>query len=386
MLKSLTHGGLLLLSSLILSGCGELGTLILGAESLYSKNTVPLTDSRTSTKNNSEEIRQALFRLTNRERAKADLSALGQSAALNQAAQTHAEDMATKDFLDHQGSDQSGAADRVRRVNYPHSYRGENIAYHFSDVEAVIAQWMNSADHRQNILDKYTNEIGIGYAVSEASGRHYYVQVFGETAIPALPVPSDLPSAVTWTEDPTVSEMAEAIRRHPGSRARDIITSLEIAQAAERAAAQFGLAPRQLLAVWAHESQFGHTRSEGNGAGLGQLTRPAVEELQRIGKGGRDGNRRGASDATYAMIRDPRARVVFDRLDSFASLISIEDNAIGSAAYLRLMLDVHQGDQIIALRAYNGSGGAIEQAYPGRVSDAHQVLFGRPLPATLERR
>jgi hypothetical protein len=382
MLKPLIHGCILLLSTVILSGCGELGSLILGAETLYSKKTEPLTP----TSNSSEALRQELFGLTNLERAKVNLPALVLSSALNHAAQTHAEDMATGDFLDHQGSDQSDAADRVKRVNYPHSYRGENIAYNSSNAQGAIEQWMSTTDHRKNILDEYTNEIGIGYAISKTSGRHYYVQVFGETARPALPLPSNLPTEVSWAGDPTVSEMAEAIRDHPGSRAKDIITSLEIAQAAKSASAQFGLAPRQLLAVWAHESQFGHTRSEGNGAGLGQLTRPAVAELQRIGKGGRDGNRRGTSDATYAMIRAPQARIVFDRLDSFASLISIEDNAIGSAAYLRLMLDVHDGDQISALRAYNGSGGAIEAAYPGRVSDAHQALFGRPLPAILERR
>ncbi len=384
MLKPFIHGGLLLLSTFILSGCGEISTLILGAETLYSKNTGPLAT------NSSDEVRQDVFRLTNLARAKENLPALVLRSSLNDAAQTHAEDMARRDVLAHQGSDQSSPAERVQRMNYPHSYRGENIAYNFSNAEGVITQWMNSTGHRENILGEYNNEIGIGYAMSKTSGRQYYVQVFGEAARPGLSSPSDvfpdLPSEMIWAGDPTVSEMAEAIRSHPGSRAKDIITSLEIAQAAETAAAQFGLAPRQLLAVWAHESQFGHTRSEGNGAGLGQLTRPAVEELQRIGKGGRDGNRRGASDATYAMIRDPQARMVFGRLDSFASLISIEDNAVGSAAYLRLMLDVHNGNQIRTLRAYNGSGGAIEQAYPGRVSAAHQALFGSPLPETLERR
>lgn len=375
-LKGLIYGYMLLFSTLVLSGCGELSTLILSAETLYSKNTGALVGKR------SEEMQQELFSLTNLERTKDNRSGLVLSTALNNAAQIHAEDMAKGDFLDHQGSDQSGAADRVKRMNYPHSYRGENIAYNFSNAEGVMKQWMNSTGHRKNILDEYSNEIGIGYAVSQTSGRQYYVQVFGQTLRSSL----SLPSEVSRSGDPTVTDMADAIRNHPGSWAKDIITSLEIAQAAENAAVQFGLAPRQLLAVWAHESQFGHTRSEGNGIGLGQLTSPAVEELQRIGKGGRDGSRRGTSDATYAMIRDPKARSIFDRLESFSSLISIEDNAIGSAAYLRLMLDVHNGDQISALRAYNGSGGAIEQAYPGRVSDDHQALFGHPLPAILERR
>ncbi len=385
MIKSLTRGCLLLFSATLLSGCDALPALVLGAESLYSQTTEPLVQAQ------SEALRQAVLDVSNQERARVNLPALSLSSVLSQAAQSHAEDMAQNNFFDHQGSDQRSAADRVKGLGYPHSYRGENIASTASQTDSAhsaVNQWMGAQAQRENLLQAYTNEVGVGHAISKTSGRHYYVLVFGESAIPATALPTlpTLPTEVLWAEDPSVSAMAETIRRYPGSWAKDLITSLEIAQAAEKAARQFGLAPRQLLAVWAHESQFGHARSEGNGAGLGQLTSPAIKELQRIGKGGRDGNRVGATAATYAMIRDPEARVVFDRLDSLASMLDIEDNAIGSAAYLRLMVDVHNGDAVNTLRAYNGSGGAIEAAYPGRVAESHLALFGSPLPTMLERR
>lgn len=382
MIKSLTRGCLLLLSATLLSGCDALPALVLGAETIYSQTTAPLAQAQ------SEALRQAVLDMSNQERVSVNLPALSLNEVLNQAAQRHAEDMARNNFFAHQGSDQRSADDRVKSLGYPHSYRGENIAAIENpthSAQSAVQQWMGEKTQRENLLQAYTNEVGVGHAISKTSGRHYYVLVFGESAIPAMVSPTS-PTEVLWTEDPSVSEMAETIRRYPGSWAKDLITSLEIAQAAEKAANQFGLAPRQLLAVWAHESQFGHARSEGNGAGLGQLTSPAIKELQRIGKGGRDGNRVGATEATYAMIRNPEARVVFDRLDSFASMIDIEDNAIGSAAYLRLMLDVHNGDTVNTLRAYNGSGGAIEAAYPGRVAESHLALFGSPLPTRLERR
>lgn len=186
--------------------------------------------------------------------------------------------------------------------------------------------------------------------------------------------------------DPTVDQMAAAIRNYPGSRATTVSASREIAQAAQDAAAQFGVDPRQLLAVWARESQFDPARSEGNGRGLGQLTAPAVDELQRISRGGSNGTRRGVSRETYAMLRTPEARAAFARLESPAARLTTRDNATGSAAYLRLMMDIHNGDRTRTLRNYNGAGGSIERAYPGHIARAYQDLFGTAMPTTLRMR
>jgi hypothetical protein len=193
-------------------------------------------------------------------------------------------------------------------------------------------------------------------------------------------------SGVARAGDPTVSQMAEAIRNYPGSRATTEAASVEIAQAAQDAAAQFGVDPRQLLAIWARESQFDPARSEGNGKGLGQLTSPAVDELQSVSAGGSNGARRGVSQATYALLRTPEARAAFGRLESSGSRLSVRDNAIGSAAYLRLMMDIENGDRTQTLRSYNNSGGARERAYPGHITRAYQELFGTPFPATMQMR
>jgi len=186
--------------------------------------------------------------------------------------------------------------------------------------------------------------------------------------------------------DPSVNELAAAIRNYPGSKTTSESGSREIAQAAVDAGRQFGVDPRQLLAVWARESQFNPSESGRNGRGLGQLTGTAVEELQRIGRGGRNGHRARVDQATFAMLRSPEARATFQRLGTPANRTNIRDNAMGSAAYLRLMMDVHNGNRTATLRAYNGAGGAIERAYPGHITNAYQQLFGGPMPATMQMR
>ncbi|MGV3527049.1 MAG: hypothetical protein ACO1RX_22730 [Candidatus Sericytochromatia bacterium] len=200
--------------------------------------------------------------------------------------------------------------------------------------------------------------------------------------------------------DPTIDQMAASIRSFPGSKATDVATSRAIAEAAQSAAREFGIDPRQLIAVWGRESQFEPGVSTGNGTGLGQITRPAVQELARISRGGSNGTRAGVSQETYAMLRTRgpgSAGDLFRGLDAAGGatrrsrLQDIQTNARVSAAYLRLMIDVNNGrgnggNSTTILRAYNGHGGAIERAYPGHIRDSYQDLWGSALPDTMRTR
>ncbi|HAI68592.1 MAG TPA: hypothetical protein DCM38_04040 [Gammaproteobacteria bacterium] len=122
-----------------------------------------------------------LLRLTNLERQKAGISALTLSSKLGQAAQNHAEDMATNNYFSHDGLNGSQPWDRAKAAGYSYSYVGENIYAGLSTPTAVIEGWMNSQGHRENILNPNYTEIGFGYAYSRASDYgHYWVQVFGK--------------------------------------------------------------------------------------------------------------------------------------------------------------------------------------------------------------
>lgn len=58
-------------------------------------------------------------------------------------------------------------------------YIGENLAGGSYTSETVVTAWMNSAGHRENILDPEFHYIGVGYYVSE-TGTIYWCELFSD--------------------------------------------------------------------------------------------------------------------------------------------------------------------------------------------------------------
>jgi uncharacterized protein YkwD len=125
-------------------------------------------------------IADSIFTLTNRERARADLTPLRRSPELTRAAQLQAEQMATAKKLAHDipGARYPTLASRLKLVGYTAITSGENVAEGYTSGAALLAGWMTSAPHRANILSARYTETGVGTARSKA-GRTYHVQVFG---------------------------------------------------------------------------------------------------------------------------------------------------------------------------------------------------------------
>lgn len=114
----------------------------------------------------------------NTERAKVGLGPLADDAALDRAAQAHAEDMRARDYFAHESPEGTMPWDRIEatlRGEAPFTWMGENIAMGFADVPATCVGWMNSPGHRANILNPHYDTIGTawvdGYAVQEFGGR-----------------------------------------------------------------------------------------------------------------------------------------------------------------------------------------------------------------------
>ena len=122
----------------------------------------PIPQSPAPASSNNDFINQVL-ELTNHERTQAGLEPLQLSLQLSNVSQKHSWDMATNDFFGHTGSNGSSAVARAQTEDYPYPYVGENIAAGYSTPEAVVKAWMNSPGHRDNILNPYYQEIGIGY-------------------------------------------------------------------------------------------------------------------------------------------------------------------------------------------------------------------------------
>ena len=106
---------------------------------------------------------------------------LTRSAALDQAARAHAEDMARNSFLAHTGSDGSNPGERVSRTGYHWEAVAENVASGQTSADDIAATWLESPGHCANLMDAKYAETGIAYALNPGDGRDiYWVQVYAE--------------------------------------------------------------------------------------------------------------------------------------------------------------------------------------------------------------
>jgi uncharacterized protein YkwD len=118
--------------------------------------------------------------LTNSERRQAGLTPFTLSPLLMQAAQLHADQMASTGQMAHvlPGARYPEPADRLAAVGYRWQAYAENVAYGQGSPAAAVSSWMGSSGHRANILNPGLRELGTAVAHG-SDGRPYYVQVFG---------------------------------------------------------------------------------------------------------------------------------------------------------------------------------------------------------------
>jgi uncharacterized protein YkwD len=128
----------------------------------------------------SSPVVSAIIDLTNEERMQQGLPALRGEARLSRAAQLQAEQAARAARLDHILSDAQypRPEDRLAAAGYAWQAYAENLASGYPDARSVVEGWIESPDHRANIVGTAFTQIGAGHAL-DASGRPYYAQVFG---------------------------------------------------------------------------------------------------------------------------------------------------------------------------------------------------------------
>ncbi|BBN93877.1 allergen V5/Tpx-1 related [Deinococcus grandis] len=103
------------------------------------------------------------------------------NAALGQAAQGHAADMAAQNYFSHTSKDGRTFSQRITNAGYtPYRTIGENIAAGQGTPQQVVDGWLKSEGHCRNIMNPNFKELGVGYAYTTTSTyRHYWVQDFG---------------------------------------------------------------------------------------------------------------------------------------------------------------------------------------------------------------
>lgn len=117
-----------------------------------------------------------VLELTNLERERRGCDPLRPNDQLHEAARAHSTDMAERNYFDHVSPEGSGPAERATDAGYD-AWAAENIAMGYPTAEDVVAGWMNSKGHRENILNCDFRAIGVGLA--ESSRGNYWTQMFG---------------------------------------------------------------------------------------------------------------------------------------------------------------------------------------------------------------
>lgn len=126
-------------------------------------------------------VSAVLVDLANGDRTQNGVGELKVNPVLVAAAQAKANDMAEKGYFAHISPDGVDPWHWFKQVGYNFTYAGENLAIDFSDSSDVNTAWMNSPEHRKNLLNPKFTEIGIATAQGMYEGREttFVVQEFG---------------------------------------------------------------------------------------------------------------------------------------------------------------------------------------------------------------
>jgi len=126
-----------------------------------------------------------IIELANKERAAIGASVLMRNPLLDESAMMKAKDMVANNYFSHDSPQGVNPWEWFKLVGYNYTYAGENLAMNFSEAEEAVAAWMASPTHRENMLNKNYDEIGVAVVVGEIDGRQttVVVQHFGKTFV-----------------------------------------------------------------------------------------------------------------------------------------------------------------------------------------------------------
>src|SRR3990167_6602799 len=127
-----------------------------------------------------------LLELVNKERGQNGRAPLTLNPQLSDAARRKAADMLEKNYWAHFAPDGSTSPwGFIRASGYNYVYAGENLAKGFSDSSSVVAAWMNSQSHRDNMLSQKYQDVGFAVVPGTLNGEEtvLIVEMFG--AVPS---------------------------------------------------------------------------------------------------------------------------------------------------------------------------------------------------------
>lgn len=156
----------------------------------------------------------ALIDGTNKSRTNSNLPALNENPLLDVAAQKKANDMVAMGYFAHTSPTGLSPWYWLSEAGYRFEIAGENLAVNFADSKDVTDAWLNSPEHRANILNSGFTEIGMATAQGNFEGRPaiYVVEFFGKPASVqiAVAVPAKPAAKPPKTLPPTLASASAA--------------------------------------------------------------------------------------------------------------------------------------------------------------------------------
>ena len=100
-------------------------------------------------------------------------------ARLARSAQRYADELALRDTVSHQGEGAVSLLDRLKAVGYPLRRAGENLAAGQDDLAEVLAQWLASRAHCENLMQAEFRDVGLACVTGPGLYQTYWVLHLG---------------------------------------------------------------------------------------------------------------------------------------------------------------------------------------------------------------
>ncbi len=173
---------------------------------------------------------QNIMDAVNLERTSRNIPALNYNNELAAAAQYKSSDMIARNYFSHVDPEGHYIWDKiVAEGYYPYTILGENLAINFPNTEGLMSAWMDSPEHRSNILNQQFQDQGAGVAFGNTNAGQFedaIANTFGakparaqtQTTPSAKPSPSATPKNSTppaQTKSPAPASPAQAKTQAP---------------------------------------------------------------------------------------------------------------------------------------------------------------------------
>ena len=113
----------------------------------------------------------SLLDQTNQERIKSGIQPLKLNDKLDSAAYLKAQDMFADQYWAHIAPDGTQPWKWLGDVGYNYNEAGENLAKNFTSTSAVMTAWLNSPEHKANVLKSDYQDVGFAVVSGELGGQ-----------------------------------------------------------------------------------------------------------------------------------------------------------------------------------------------------------------------